>query len=215
MPPHIDRQTASARINDGPLVSDHKGHLHGNDTLEQLSPRRSFKFFRQAGEDQIRALYDTPNLRRGSNSCPMRITFVTSPEGGEGASGIDAGNVDKIKSAPVTAIIAYDMAFFENYPRLAPHMENPPKEASLPEAAIEKLALRNSSLQAGFLMTVARSMGLDCGPMSGFRNAVIDELFYAGTSWRSNFLLNLGYGDGEKLHPRAARLDFDEACRIV
>ena len=189
-------------------------------TPEQLfTEARSFKFFsdKPVGEDQLRALYDVAKFApSASNSCPMRITFVTSPEGKEKVLQASMpGNVEKIKSAPVTAIIAYDMTFFENYPRLAPHMENPPKEASLPEAAVEKLALRNSSLQAGFLMTVARSMGLDCGPMSGFKNAVIDELFYAGTTWRSNFLLNLGYGDGEKLHPRAARLDFDEACQIV
>ena len=166
-------------------------------TFEQLfTEARSFKFFsdKPVSEDQLRALYDVAKFApSASNSCPMRITFVTSPEGKEKVLRASMpGNVEKIKSAPVTAIIAYDMAFFENYPRLAPHMESPPKEASLPEAAVEKLALRNSSLQAGFLMTVARSMGLDCGPMSGFKNAVIDELFCAGTSWRSNFLLNLG-----------------------
>ena len=144
----------------------------------------------------------------------MRITFVTSPEGKEKVLQASMpGNVDKIKSAPVTAIIAYDMAF-ENYPRLA-RIWRTHRKRHRSRSRRRELALRNSSLQAGFLMTVARSMGLDCGPMSGFRNAVIDELFYAGTSWRSNFLLNLGYGDGEKLHPRAARLDFDEACRIV
>lgn len=189
-------------------------------TLERLfTEARSYKFFsdRRVTEDQLRTLYDVAKFApSASNSCPMRITFVTSSEGKEKVLQASMpGNVEKIKSAPVTAIIAYDMAFFENYPRLAPHMESPPKEASLPEAAVEKLALRNSSLQAGFLMTVARGMGLDCGPMSGFKNAVIDELFYAGTTWRSNFLLNLGYGDGEKLHGRAARLEFDEACQIV
>ena len=147
-------------------------------TPEQLfTEARSFKFFsdKPVGEDQLRALYDVAKFApSASNSCPMRITFVTSPEGKEKVLQASMpGNVEKIKSAPVTAIIAYDMTVFENYPRLAPHMENPPKEASLPEAAVEKLALRNSSLQAGFLMTVARSMGLDCGPMSGFKNAAV------------------------------------------
>jgi len=189
-------------------------------TLEQLfTEARSFKFFsdKPVSDDQLRALYEVAKFApSASNSCPMRITFVTTPESREKLLQASMpGNVDKIRSAPVTAIIAYDMAFFENYPRLAPHMESPPKEASLPEPALEKVALRNSSLQAGFLMTAARGMGLDCGPMSGFKNAVVDELFYAGTTWRSNFLLNLGYGDGEKLHGRAARLEFDEACRIV
>jgi len=189
-------------------------------TFEHLfTEARSFKFFsdKPVSEDQLRALYEVAKFApSASNSCPMRITFVTTPESREKLLQASLpGNVDKIKSAPVTAIIAYDMAFFENYPRLAPHMENPPKEASLPKPALEKVALRNSSLQAGFLMTVARGMGLDCGPMSGFKNAVVDELFYADTTWRSNFLLNLGYGDGDKLHGRAARLEFDEACQIV
>ena len=189
-------------------------------TFEHLfTEARSFKFFsdKPVSEDQLRALYEVAKFApSASNSCPMRITFVTTPESREKLLQASLpGNVDKIKSAPVTAIIAYDMAFFENYPRLAPHMENPPKEASLPKPALEKVALRNSSLQAGFLMTVARGMGLDCGPMSGFKNAVVDELFYADTTWRSNFLLNLGYGDGERLHGRAARLEFDEACQIV
>jgi len=189
-------------------------------TFEHLfTEARSFKFFsdKPVSEDQLRALYEVAKFApSASNSCPMRITFVTTPESREKLLQASLpGNVDKIKSAPVTAIIAYDMAFFENYPRLAPHMENPPKEASLPEPALEKVALRNSSLQAGFLMTVARGMGLDCGPMSGFKNAVVDELFYADTTWRSNFLLNLGYGDGERLHGRAARLELDEACQIV
>jgi nitroreductase len=189
-------------------------------TFAQLfTEARSYKFFsdKPVSEDQLRALYDVAKFApSASNSCPMRITFVTSAEGKEKLLQASMpGNVEKIKSAPVTAIIAYDLAFFENYPRLAPHMENPPKEASLPDAAVEKLALRNSSLQAGFLMTAARGLGLDCGPMSGFKNAVVDELFYAGTTWRSNFLINLGHGDGEKLHGRAARLDFDEACQIV
>lgn len=184
-----------------------------------LTEARSFKFFNETpvSEADLRKLYDLAKMApSASNSCPMRLTFVTSAEGK--AKVLEAsmpGNVEKIKSAPVTVIVAYDMTYFDNYPTLAPHMEVPAKEASLPADKLEKLALRNSSLQAGFLMVAARSMGLDCGPMSGFKNDVIDQLFYEGTSWRSNFLLNLGYGDGEKLHPRAARLGFDEACQIV
>ena len=189
-------------------------------TLETiLTEARSFKFYndKPVEEEKLRALYEMAKLApSASNSCPMRITFVTSEAGK--AKVLEAsmpGNVDKIKSAPVTAIIAYDMAYFDHYPTLAPHMEMPSKEASLPEAKLEMLALRNSSLQAGFLMVAARSMGLDCGPMSGFKNDVIDNLFYEGTTWRSNFLLNLGYGDGDKLHPRAARLSFDQACQFA
>jgi len=112
-------------------------------------------------------------------------------------------------------IIAYDTKFYDQYPKLAPHMPSPPNEASLPDAALERIALRNSSLQAGFVMVAARSLGLDCGPMSGFKNEIIDDLFYAGTNWRSNFIINLGHGNGESIRPRAARLEFDEACEIV
>ena len=141
---------------------------------------------------------------------------MTSPEGKERVlKASNPGNVEKIASAPVTMIIAYDTKFYDQYPKLAPHMPSPPNEASLPDAALERIALRNSSLQAGFVMVAARSLGLDCGPMSGFKNEIIDDLFYAGTNWRSNFIINLGHGNGESIRPRAARLDFDEACEIV
>ena len=184
-----------------------------------LTEGRSHKFFSDepVAEDQLRALYDLAKFApSASNGCPMRITFVTSAEGKEKVLQASMpGNVEKIRSAPVTVIIAYDMVFYDKYHKLAPQMDSPPKEASLPEIALEKIALRSSSLQAGFLMVAARSLGLDCGPMSGFKNNVIDELFYSGTTWRSNFLINLGYGNGEGLRPRAARLDFVEACQIV
>ena len=184
-----------------------------------LTEARSHKFFsdKPVAEADLKTLYDLAKMGpSASNGCPMRITFVISPEGKERVlKASNPGNVEKIASAPVTMIIAYDTKFYDQYPKLAPHMPSPPKEASLPDAALEKIALRNSSLQAGFVMVAARSIGLDCGPMSGFKNEIIDDLFYAGTTWRSNFIINLGYGNGESIRPRAARLDFDEACEII
>ena len=184
-----------------------------------LTEARSHKFFsdKPVTEAELKTLYDLAKMApSASNGCPMRITFVTSPEGKERVlKASNPGNVEKIASAPVTMIIAYDTKFYDQYPKLAPHMPSPPNEASLPDAALERIALRNSSLQAGFVMVAARSLGLDCGPKSGFKNDIIDDLFYAGTNWRSNFIINLGHGNGETIRPRAARLDFDEACEIV
>ena len=117
-------------------------------------------------------------------------------------------------AAPVTAIIGMDLAFYEKLPQLVPH--NPDARSwfeSQPEA-IQATAFRNSSLQGGYFILAARALGLDCGPMSGFDNAKVDAAFFAGTDWRSNFLVNLGYGDPTGLFDRSPRLSFDEACRL-
>ena len=116
--------------------------------------------------------------------------------------------------APVTAIIGMDLAFYENLPRLFPHVDAKAWFKDLPESALEYIALRNSSLQGGYFMLAARAVGLDCGPMSGFDNAKVNAAFFAGTKVKSNFLCNLGYGDASKLHPRNPRLSFAETCRI-
>ena len=124
------------------------------------------------------------------------------------------GNKTKIDSAPVVAIIAHDAEFYNHVETLAPHMDGDAFRGQ-DKAKLEQIAIENSWLQAGFLIAAARSLGLDCGPMSGFDKAKIDEAFYKGSSWRSNFLMNLGYGDASKLHPRGHRLTFDEACAIL
>ena len=149
-----------------------------------------------------------------ANTNPMRVLFVKSAAAKERLKPfLDAGNVDKTMKAPVTAVIAQDMEFYENMPRLFPHTDARSWYAGKP-AAIEVTAFRNSTLQGAYFMLAARSLGLDCGPMSGFNNAKLDEAFFAGTSWKSNFLCNLGYGDASKLHPRNPRLEFSETCRI-
>ena len=150
-----------------------------------------------------------------ANSSPARILFVKSAEAKEKLLPCLApGNVEKTKLAPVTAIIAQDMEFYEKLPRLYPFADARSWFAGKKEF-IESTAFRNSSLQGGYFIIAARSLGLDCGPMSGFDNAKVDDTFFQGTTWKSNFLCNLGCGDSSKLHPRAPRLDFSEATKIV
>ena len=151
-----------------------------------------------------------------ANMCPMRIIFVKSQEAKARLKpALDAGNVDKTMKAPVTAIIGMDIHFYDQLPRLFPHADARSWFKDLPENVLEVIALRNSSLQGAYFMLAARALGLDCGPMSGFDNAKVDEAFFAGTTVKSNFLCNLGYGDASKLYPRSPRLDFEEACKLV
>src|SRR6516165_8755243 len=162
-------------------------------------------------------VYDLAKLGPTSaNMCPLRIVFVKSHEAKERMKpALDAGNVDKTMKAPVTAIIGMDIRFYEKLPKLFPHADAKSWFKDLPENALEYIALRNGSLQGAYFMLAARALGLDCGPMSGFDNAKVDEAFFAGTTIKSNFLCNLGYGDASKLHPRSPRLSFEEACSIV
>jgi 3-hydroxypropanoate dehydrogenase len=108
-----------------------------------------------------------------------------------------------------------DIHFYEKLPQLFPHADAKAWFKDLPENVLEYIALRNGSLQGAYFMLAARALGLDCGPMSGFNNAKVDEEFFAGTSIKSNFLCNLGYGDAGKLYPRSPRLGFDEACKVI
>jgi 3-hydroxypropanoate dehydrogenase len=162
-------------------------------------------------------VYDLAKMGPTSaNMCPMRIVFVKSKAGKEKLKpALDAGNVDKTMAAPVTAIIGMDIHFYEQLPKLFPHADAKPWFKDLPENVLETIALRNSSLQGAYFMLAARSLGLDCGPMSGFDNAKVDAAFFDGTTVKSNFLCNLGHGDGTKLFPRSPRLAFEEACQVV
>lgn len=150
-----------------------------------------------------------------ANSSPLRVVFIKSPEQKEKLlSCIDAGNIEKTKTAPVTAILADDMEFYEKLPKLFPHTDARSWFAGRP-TAIESTAKRNSTLQCGYFIMAARAVGLDSGAMSGFNHAKVDAEFLAGTPYKSNFLCNLGYGDVSKLLPRHPRLDFSEACKII
>jgi 3-hydroxypropanoate dehydrogenase len=149
-----------------------------------------------------------------ANSSPARFVFVRTPEGkAKLKDALSAGNTEKTMAAPVTVIVCYDSYFYDKLGQLFPHTDAKPWFTSSPEFA-EKTAFRNGSLQGAYLMLAARAIGLDVGPMSGFDNAKVDELFLFGTGWKSNFLVNLGYGDPASLFPRSPRLSFDEAARL-
>lgn len=165
----------------------------------------------------LRQVYDLAKLGPTSaNMSPMRIVFVQSREAKERLKPtLHAGNVDKTMAAPVTAIIAMEVHFYEQLPKLFPYADAKAWFKDLPEDVLEYTALRNSSLQGAYFMLAARALGLDCGPMSGFDNAKVDAAFFAGTTVKSNFLCNLAYGDASKLHPRAPRLTFEEACKVT
>ena len=170
---------------------------------------------REVGDDLLRQLFDIMKLGPTSaNCCPARIVFVRSAEAKARLKPtLAAGNVDKTMNAPVCAILGHDLAFHEDMSWLAPHMKNNPFADNA--ALAETTAFRNGSLQGAYLIIAARALGLDCGAMSGFDNAALDQAFFAGTAIRSNFLCNLGYGDPGQLHPRAPRHAFDQACQIL
>jgi 3-hydroxypropanoate dehydrogenase len=180
----------------------------------------------QPVSDQLlHQLYDLMKFGPTSaNSSPARILFLRSKESKERLRpALSPTNVDKTMQAPVTAIVGYDLKFFEELPKLFPH--NPGARdwfSNAPQFA-ETTAFRNSSLQGGYFILAARSLGLDCGAMSGFDNAKVDAEFFSSDAGnppefhqvKSNFLCNLGYGDASKLMPRNPRLPFEEACRVL
>jgi len=168
-------------------------------------------------DDQLRAIYDIMKFGPTSaNSCPARILFVRTPEAkARLLPALSAGNQDKTKQAPVTAIIGYDPRFYELLPRLFPHrpeMKNP-YEASAKLA--ETVAFRNGTLQGAYFMIAARAVGLDVGGMSGFDNAKVDAEFFPDGRVKSNFLCNIGHGDPTKVMPKLPRLEFDEVCSLL
>lgn len=169
-------------------------------------------------DDMLQQLYDLAKWGPTSaNMSPMRLVFVKSKEAKERLKpSLLAGNVDKTMAAPVTVIVAADSRFYEHLPRQFPQMPQFADFFKGPQNAefAQTNALRNSSLQGGYLILAARSLGLDAGPMSGFDNARVDAAFFPDGRYRSNFLLNLGYGDSSKLYPRNPRFAFEEACRI-
>jgi len=167
---------------------------------------------------QLRELYDLMKWGPTTmNTQPGRIVFVRSKEAKEKLRpALSPGNLDKTMAAPVTAIIAYDLMFYENLPRTFPHRPDAINgfKGDDKKAGNEKAAFRNGSLQGAYFIIAARALGLDCGPMSGFDNAKVDAAFFPDGRWKSNFLVNIGKGDPAKVMPRNPRLDFEEACRI-
>jgi 3-hydroxypropanoate dehydrogenase len=164
----------------------------------------------------LKQVFDLTKMAPTAANCqPLRVVFVTSKEGKEKLKPtLDEGNVAKTMAAPVTAILAMDMAIYDQLPKLFPHADARSWFAGN-DALILATAFRNASLQGGYFMLAARALGLDCGPMSGFDTVKLDAAFFAGTTIKSNFLCNLGYGDASKLHPRLPRPEFTDFCQVV
>lgn len=167
----------------------------------------------------LKAAYDLAKMGPTSaNTMPMRIAFVVGKEAKEKLRPcLDAGNVEKTMKAPATAIISHDLAFWERIPTLYPQGAGFAEYFKGPDKAefARTHAFRNGTLQAGYFILAARAVGLDCGPMSGFDNAKVDAAFFPDGRWKSNFLINLGYGEKSKLHPRNPRLSFEESCAVL
>jgi len=150
-----------------------------------------------------------------ANGQPLRVLFLTSPEAkARLLPALAPNNLDKTRAAPVTAILAHDLAFFERLPVLYPFVDARAWYAEKPALA-EETAFRSGTLQAGYLILALRAVGLACGPMSGFNAAQVDAAFFAETTLRSNLLLNIGYADPTAQRPRAPRLNFAEACTLL
>ncbi|RAU21933.1 malonic semialdehyde reductase [Paramagnetospirillum kuznetsovii] len=188
----------------------------GSDLL--FTKARTFSTFldKPVDEDLLRKAWDLARMGPTSVNClPARIVFVRSAEAKARLKpALAPGNVDKTMAAPVTAIIGHDMAFYDRLPDLFPHADARSWFVGN-EALIQGTAFRNGTLQGGYFLLALRAVGLDCGPMSGFDNAKVDADFFAGTTVKSNFLINIGHGDAAGLYPRGPRLAFDDACRVL
>jgi len=187
--------------------------------LDQLfREARTFNawLLKDVSDEQLHQLYDlTKFAPTSANASPMRVVFVKSKEAkAKLGQFLSEANRSKTMEAPVTAIIGSDQTFYEKLPKLFPHADARSWFVGN-QAMIEATAFRNSSLQGAYLLMAARSLGLDCGPMSGYDQAGVDAAFFAGTPIKSNFLINIGYGDASRnMFPRSPRLTFDEACTI-
>lgn len=199
------------------------------DQLFRLARTHNAWQAKPVSDTTLHQLYDLMKWGPTSaNSSPVRLLFLRSPESKQRLlPALSPGNVEKTMAAPVTVIIGYDAKFYDQLPKLFPHVDARAWFANTPELA-EVTARRNSSLQGAYLMMAARALGLDCGPMSGFDQAKVDAAFFPaeasadfqceffpGSHIKSNFLCNLGYGDDAGLYARNPRLAFDEACKLL
>ncbi|HJS85246.1 MAG TPA: malonic semialdehyde reductase [Acetobacteraceae bacterium] len=168
-------------------------------------------------DETLREIYAIASMGPTSaNSSPARFLFLRTREAKQRlAPALSSGNLDKTMRAPVTAVIAYDPRFYEKLPQLFPHNPDAQGWFTSNESLAATTAFRNGTLQGAYFMLAARAMGLDVGPMSGFDNDMVDEIFLRPYGWRSNFLCNLGRGDPAGLYARSPRLSFDEACVLL
>jgi 3-hydroxypropanoate dehydrogenase len=170
-------------------------------------------------DDQLRAVYDLAKWGPTSaNTQPARFVFVRTQEGKEKLRpALSAGNTEKTMSAPVTVIVAYDTQFYEHLPKHFPHDQTAIHwfKGEGKEVVASTTAFRNGTLQGAYLMIAARALGLDCGAMSGFDNAIVDKNFFPDGRFKTNFLCNIGYGDESKIFARSPRFSFEDACTFA
>jgi 3-hydroxypropanoate dehydrogenase len=198
----------------------HFDHAIGDAALDQIfREARTLRKWKDkpVTDALLMAIYDL--MRWGpteANITPARFCFVVSRDAKARLKPLlDEGNVAQTMAAPATAIIGYDVDFARTLKLLAPHAKSLPQTLAHDPARAQFMAIRSAGLQGGYFIVAARALGLDCGPMSGFDRDGVDRAFFAGTQIKSCFLCNLGFGDRDDLRPRAARLPFDDACKIL
>ncbi len=171
---------------------------------------------RPVTDETIHQLYDTmKHAPTSANASPGRFLFLRTPQAKERLRpALSSGNTEKTMTAPCTVIVAYDPRFYDHLPRLFPHTDARSWYAHN-EALAEATAFRNGTLQGGYLILAARALGLDVGAMSGFDNGKVDDEFLADRGWKSNFLMNIGYGNPEGVRPKGPRFAFDEVCLLL
>lgn len=171
---------------------------------------------RPVTKEQIEQIYNLVKMAPTSANCsPGRFVFLTTTEAKEKLKpALSSGNVEKTMTASVTVLIATDEKFYDKLPVLFPHGDARSWFTSSPMFAAET-GLRNSSMQAAYLIMACRSMGLDTGPISGFDQQQVNQLFFKDTTHKINLIVNIGYGDTDKIYARLPRLEFNEACHIL
>ena len=196
-----------------------KQRLEANALDQLFRTARTFPSWRNrpVSDDQIQDLYDLLKWGPTSMNClPGRFLFLRSPAAKARLEPfLMAGNVAKVKEAPVTVIVAHDARFYEHLPELWPQSPDARDRFASNPALSESTAFRNSTLQGAYLILAARALGLDVGPMSGFDNAKVDAEFFPDGRFQSNFLANIGYGEEARLYPRGPRLAFDKAVTLL
>jgi 3-hydroxypropanoate dehydrogenase len=195
-----------------------KPHLDGDSVDVILRDARSHYAWtdKPVSDEMLRTLFDiTIQGPTSMNTCPARFVFVRSNEGKDRlAKSLKAKNIDKMRAAPVTAIIAWDPFYWQRLDFLFPHEDRKPLFEGKEKYAHDT-AFRNSTLQGAYFMIAARAMGLDVGAMSGFSNAIVDEEFFAANGWKSNFLCNIGFADETALFQKLPRFKFDDVCEVI
>ena len=173
---------------------------------------------RSVSDDQLRQIFDLMKMGpTSSNCCPARIRFLRSEAEKERLEpAIVPSNKEKTNTAPIVAIIGHDLHYWKHFERMFPQLPPPVRKRHEENTAFaEETAFRNGSLQGAYFIIAARAIGLDCGAISGFDNAMVDELFFGGTRIKSNFICNIGYADISKMYRKFDRFHFDEVCEVL